>query len=191
MFDNHVNEGHVWYSRMCWLFLCLCGYFSTGTNPFVKLTTEGRINLVGAHCPGTTRLYCEGTDLSSLRWTFNGDTEIDTFIANDMIITRPPRQQHPPFILVELTAVAQSSNVVFSNFSSILTVDLLQLGEESVTNITCGDPGTNQTLPVNVVIIRDTVPVNPNITEVNATYNSAGLRSVTVTWNKLVRQWIL
>ena len=93
----------------------------------------------------------------------------------------------PAVKFVELAKVVPNSDSRFGNFLSILTVDLVQLEEQSVNSISCGDPGTSQTLPVNVVIIRETVPDSPNITRVDATYNSTGLRSVTVAWNKLVR----
>ena len=131
------------------------------------------------------RLFCEGTDLTSLRWTFNGDTEIDTFLPIDVEIARP-LHEHRPFIFVALIEVVQNPNKsVYGNFSSVLTVDLSQL-EQNVTNISCGDPGTIDAEPVNVTTILQSVPANPNITEVSATYNSAGLESIKVAWNKVV-----
>ena len=36
---------------------------------FVMLTVEGGVSLVGPHCPGTVRLFCEGVGLAMLRWT--------------------------------------------------------------------------------------------------------------------------
>ena len=132
-------------------------------------------------------MFCEGTDLTSLRWTFNGNKEIDTFLPNDVETKRPPTHEHRPFILVSLKEVVQNSNPVFWNFSSVLTVDLSQLEEQNVTNISCGDPGTIDTEVVNVTTIRQSVPTGPNITEVRATYNSAGLKSIKVAWNKVVR----
>ena len=161
-------------------------YFFTAIIPFVNLTTEGGISLVGSHCPGTLRLFCEGIDLTSLRWIFNGDTEIDTFYPNDVEIARPPLHQHRPFTFVALVEVVQNSNkYYYGNFSSVLTVDLSQL-EQNVTSISCGDPGTIDSESVNVTTILQSVPANPNITDVSATYNSAGLESITVAWNKVV-----
>ena len=174
---------------MCLFCICILLskiYFFTAIIPFVNLTTEGGISLVGSHCPGTLRLFCEGTDLTSLRWTFNGGTEIDTFYPNDVEIARPPLNQHRPFTFVALLKVVQNSNnPVYGNFLSVLTVDLSQL-EQNVTNISCGDPSTIDAEPVNVTTILQSVPANPNITEVSATYNSAGLESIKVAWNKVV-----
>ena len=34
----------------------------------VSLTVEGGVSLVGEHCPGTVRLFCEGVDLTRLEW---------------------------------------------------------------------------------------------------------------------------
>ncbi len=34
----------------------------------VSLTVEGGVSLVGEHCPGTVRLFCEGVDLTLLQW---------------------------------------------------------------------------------------------------------------------------
>ena len=133
------------------------------------------------------KLFCEGTDLTSIRWSFNGSTVIESFLPIDAETTTFPSAQYPAFVSVELTYVVQNTNPVFGNFSSILNVDLSQLEEQSVSSISCGDPGTSITVPVNVVIIRQSVPDRPNITGVNATYNSTGLKSVTVSWNKVVR----
>lgn len=47
-----------------------------------------------------------------------------------------PGDQFPAFIRIELTGFSQSTVRRFGNFSSILTVDLLQLEEQNVTNIT-------------------------------------------------------
>ena len=103
-----------------------------------------------------------------------------------MEIARPPLHQHRPFTFVALIEVIQNSNnPVYGNFSSVLTVDLSQL-EQNVTNISCGDPRTSDTKRVDVTTILQSVPADPNITDVNATYSSAGLESITVAWNKVV-----
>ena len=153
---------------------------------FVNLTVDGRGSLSGAYCPGTVKLFCEGTDLTSVRWSFNGGTVIESFLPVDTETITFPSAQYPAFVSVELTHVVQNTNPVFGNFSSILTVDLSQLEEQSVSSISCGDPGTSKTVLVNVVIIRRSRPDSPNITGVTATYNSNGVRSVTVAWNKVV-----
>ena len=40
----------------------------------VSLTVEGGVSLVGPHCPGTVRLFCEGVDLTTFTWMYNGDS---------------------------------------------------------------------------------------------------------------------
>ncbi len=39
----------------------------------VSLTVEGGVSLVGEHCPGTVRLFCEGVDITLLEWRFYHD----------------------------------------------------------------------------------------------------------------------
>ncbi len=46
------------------------------THHQVSLTVEGGGNLVGEHCPGTVRLFCEGVDLTLLEWRFYHDDDM-------------------------------------------------------------------------------------------------------------------
>lgn len=160
----------------------LCVY--TGA---VNITTEGGFNLVGPHCPGLVRLFCEATGLSILRWRFNGDENIATFFS-DSEITNLKVPYHPAFVLVELTNIVQSSEGTSNNFSSILTVDLSQLEKQNVTNITCGDSINSETIHTNVTIITQFFPDRLNITghRVTATYDSNGIKKITAVWNKVV-----
>lgn len=151
------------------------------------MTVEEGISLVSATCPRIGRLICEGIDLTALRWSFNGGSPFSTFTPDNELGNKTvPQGTNPAFISVELTSVTQSSDPIFGNFSSTLTVDLSQLKEQSVSNITCGDPGTSKTVPVNVTIIKPSVPDKPNITNVKATYESASIRMVTLEWMKIV-----
>ena len=125
----------------------------------VSLTVEGGVSLVGPHCPGTLRLLCEGVELTTLTWRYNGDIDIAYSYHPDDSITTPTNTSNPAFVTVQLTAVSQSSqNPVFGNFSSILTVDLSQLVQQNIMSISCGDPGTRETVPVDVYTVQDTVP---------------------------------
>ena len=118
-----------------------------------------------------------------MRWRYNGAlNEIDSFDTNDSpTITTP---SNPAFLSVELTEVTQLSNMRFANFTSILTVDMMQLQEQNVADINCGDPGTIGTLPVD---LQPNVPLRPNITTLSAIYQSRVLTNITVSWQRLVR----
>ena len=91
----------------------------------VSLTVEGGVSLVGPHCPGNVRLFCEGVELTVLMWRYNGTNGIEPTFASDATVSTLIRTSNPAFESVQLTAV--SSFIPFANFSSILTVVLYQL----------------------------------------------------------------
>ena len=128
----------------------------------VSLTVEGGASLVGPHCPGSVRLFCEGVDLTTFRWMYNGNIIIGDFYYPDYSTSILTNASNPAFVSVQLAAVSQNSlHPQFGNFSSILTVDLSQLEQQNIKNISCGDPVIIGTLPVVVHIIQDTVPDVP------------------------------
>ena len=130
----------------------------------VSLTVEGGVSLVGPHCPGTVRLFCEGVELTTLTLRYNGDIDIADSYHPDDSITTPTNTSNPAFVSVQLTVVSQNSlNPVFGNFSSILTMDLSQLEQQNIMSISCGDPATRGTVPVDVHIAQDTVPADPQL----------------------------
>ena len=131
----------------------------------VSLTVEGGVSLVGPHCPGTVRLFCEGVDLTTFTWMYNGDIDIADSYHPDSSITIPTNTLNPAFVSIQLTAVSQSPLIIFGNFSSILTVDLSQLEQQNIMSISCGDPRIKRTIPVDVHIVQDTVPADPQIIE--------------------------
>ena len=90
----------------------------------VSLTVEGGVSLVGPHCPRTVRLFCEGIELTFLGWT-----------------TSPiyPGPTNPAFVSVNITNVSFDEKILKANFSSVLTVDLLELNKQNIQNISCGD----------------------------------------------------
>ena len=143
----------------------------------VSLTVEGGVSLVGPHCPGTVRLFCEGVELYFMWWTYNagnfiGLIEIDYMVPSSI---NPP---NPAFIIVNITNVSVDHKTHSANFSSVLTVDLLELRKQGVQNITCGDLATSDTLQVNV---KDYF--TPNAT---ASYLSGVLSRIEVYWTNLV-----
>ncbi|XP_064406511.1 uncharacterized protein LOC135351421 isoform X5 [Halichondria panicea] len=153
-----------------------------GITPFVSLTVEG--SLVGEHCPRTVRLFCKGVDLSILRWRYNGGTGIYSFSTTDLPMISI--LSSPAFMSVELTNVTQTPNDPrFAQFTSVLIVDIAQLQAQNVASINCGDPGTIATEPVNVIILKPSVPNNPVITAVTATYKFGLLMTLEVSWMEL------
>ena len=129
----------------------------------VSLTVEGGVSLVGPYCPGTVRLFCEGVELTTLTWMYNGDIDIEDYSPDDSITT-PTNTFNPAFVSVQLTAVSQNLlSPVFGNFSSILTVDLSQLEQQNILSISCGDPAIRGTVSVDVHIVQDTVPADPQL----------------------------
>ena len=115
------------------------------------MTVEGGVSLVGPHCPGTVRLFCEGVDLSILRWRYNGNIDLITFFADATVPSVETITSSPAFISASLTNVAPNSgNPDFSNFSSELTVDISKLESESVNSIVCGDPSSFTSEPVDI-----------------------------------------
>ena len=75
----------------------------------------------------------------------------------------------------------------FANFNSSLIMNLTKLQDQKIANISCGDLGTMATKLVDVhIIIEQTRPKTPNITEVSANYRFRKLSSITVSWKTLV-----
>ena len=155
----------------------------------VFLTVEGGVSLVGPHCPGTVRLFCEGVDLTTFRWIYNGNINIGDLYHPDDSITTPSSTSNPAFVSVQLTAVSQSLlNPVFGNFSSILTVDLSQLEQQNIKNISCGSPATRGTVPVDVHIAQETAPAEPQFTTLSVqlvTILNLKTFTVSVSWMEL------
>ena len=161
----------------------------------VSLTVEGGVSLVGLHCPGTVRLFCEGVELTTLTWMYNEDIDIADSYLPDSSITIPTNTSNPAFVSIQLTAVSQSLLIIYGNFSSILTVDLSQLEQQNITSISCGDPVIRGTVPVDVHIIQDTVPADPQIIEVSVhnqlvalleiNENQLKVSMVSISWMKL------
>ncbi len=145
------------------------------------------MSLVGEQCPGTVRLFCEGVELTLLRWKYNENNEI---VSYDPRAT--PNYSNllgvSAFRNVELFSVAQNpGNARFANFTSILTIDLTGLQEIGVTNITCGDPVYTDTLYTEIKIIEQSYPEIINITKVIASYvHNSSLKSLDLTWKKIV-----
>ena len=104
----------------------------------------------------------EGVKLTAFRWIYNGNINIGDYYHPDDSTTTPSSTSNPAFVSVQLTAVSQSLlNPVFGNFSSTLTVNLSQLEQQNIKNISCGSPGTRETVPVDVHIAHETVPADP------------------------------
>ncbi len=145
---------------------------------------EGGVSLVGEHCPGTVRLFCEGVDLVHLRWTHNENNLIYDFQTDSETSSDPIPLLRPEFLSVQLRAVSQSL------LSSVLTVDVEQLQLQGVTSISCGDVATIRTIQVDPIIIHETTPDSPKVSSISARYHSGLLNSLQISWIKLVIQVI-
>ena len=160
-------------------------YFSLEAKSLVSLTVEGGVSLVGPHCPGTVRLFCEGVDLVAFGWTYNTGNPIASRIDLDYEVTSSvfyPRLNNPPFISINITNVSPDYQRLTANFSSVLTVDLLELNNKNIRNITCGDFREYDTLEVDVTR-KTSEHFTPNIT---ATFHLGVLSITKVQWTKLV-----
>ena len=150
----------------------------------VNLTVEGGVSLVGPHCPGTVRLYCEGVDLTTLQWKYNGNMNIISYFPDGTGTTQPTVSA---FFSVQLLMVEQDPNDLnMGIFCSSLTVNISQLQSNNIGNISCGTPGILQAEPVNVSIIEPGIPSTPTITMVTATYQGGGLNRLEVKWAESV-----
>ena len=116
----------------------------------MSLTVEEGVSLVGPHCSGTARLFCEGVELTTLGWTYNTDNLIVRIEADYEITSSPIYPSNPAFISVSVTSVSKISDLQ-TNFSSVLVVDMLELNKQNVKNITCGDLSDMNTLQVDVI----------------------------------------
>ncbi len=156
-----------------------------GANPSVTLTVEGGGSLVGEHCPGTVRILCYGIHLSVIRWRYNGNTDVITFFSDN--VAPSPFTNNPAFLNAELLSATQDPvDPNFANFSSELVVNVSKLQTESINSIACGDLDTFKIIPVDVEILQQTEPENPNVTNVTALYEDGSLTDVIVSWEKLV-----
>ena len=146
-----------------------------GNSGQVSLTVEGGVSLVGPHCPGTVRLFCEGVEQSFLEWTYNAGLHIVARVEADHEVTSSPISPgptNPAFISVHVTNISFDSRTLLANFSSVLTVDLLELNKQNIKNISCGGLSDKDTQQVDVSDY-----FTPNIT---ASYQSGILNKVEV-----------
>ena len=129
---------------------------------------------MGPHyCPGTARLFCEGGDISTLGWTYNGGNLI-VRLESDHSMTSPIYPNiNPAFVSISLFNVSFDSDVNrITYFSSVLTVDLIELSKQHIENISCGDLKDNDTQKVDLSDFT-----TPNVT---AFYQSGILSRVEV-----------
>ncbi|XP_064390810.1 uncharacterized protein LOC135338655 [Halichondria panicea] len=147
----------------------------------VSLTVEGGASLIGEHCPGTVRLFCEGVDLTSLRWSYNvTKEEIHSFYPDSMISTQTV--SNPAFISVELSSVLQSDQRNFGNFSSTLTLNISELEEQHINEIRCGDPVTHQTITIDVQVRQQALSEDPQQINIVKSFKSSASVMLTVSW---------
>ena len=152
------------------------------------------MSLVGEHCPGTVNFTCKGVDLPFLRWTFdagNGPVFINPVIypTDESPNVVSVLNLNSPFHEIQIVDILQGHSSV-ANFSTIITADFVQLAQQNITIITCGQlDNLTDSIAVNVSITKPSfiAPWTLNITNVIATYQSGSLNSVEIQWTKLVR----
>ncbi len=133
----------------------------------VALTVEGGVSLVGELCPGTVRLFCEGVDLTNLRWSYNSTDQEIVFFETDDETRTIYLSSTSPFISVELRSVSQRGQAIFGNFSSILTLNISQLEQQHITELRCGDPVTFKIVSVNIQLRQQSPPESPQLINVS------------------------
>ncbi len=133
----------------------------------VAFTVERGVSLVGELCPGTVRLFCEGVDLTHLRWSYNSTDQEIVFLELDDETRTINLSSSSPFISVELSSVSQSAELAFGNLSSILTLNISQLEQQHITEIRCGDTATFDTVPVNVQLRQQSPPESPQLINIS------------------------
>ena len=74
--------------------------------------------------------------------------------------------EFPSFNSVALLNVIQYTDPRFANFTSVLTANLVQLQQQNIDSVSCGDPGTESVLLINVYIQEQVVPNNPQISDI-------------------------
>ncbi len=118
---------------------------------------------------------------------FNNDGVIHTIFPAEDSSQLVHLENNPAFLTVNVVSISMTNinGKNLANFSTILTVDLNQLAEQSVTDISCGALQL-VTVSVNVSILKPAAASTLNITSVLATYHSRSLSSVQVQWIKLV-----
>ena len=158
----------------------------------VSLTVEGGVSLVGEHCPGTVRLFCEGVDLTLLEWRFYHDDNmylLKRFHTDSVNETRKVFNDSTlVFASVELVNLSQNRmSILFANFSSVLSLDISQIaiGIQKVFRIKCGDALHFNETSVNISIVQETVP---NVYNFSVSINTSisAINILTVTWNQYV-----
>ena len=179
--------------RFALLLTLLLGQLISGCiSSSVSLTAEGGVSLVGSHCPVTVRLFCEGVGLTFLRWRYN-ETDLGMEFFPDSEVTTLVNHMNAAIINVQLTNVSQNpTNPRLANFSSTLTVDLSQLEQQNILSISCDSAGISETVPVDVHIIQETAPKDPQLISVNASSacvdekSNLSMLRVLITWEQPV-----
>ena len=91
---------------------------------------------------------------------------------------------------VSLIRVEQTRDPRFANFTSVLTLSIEHAQEQNISSISCGDPGTTDTVQIDALIMEEFAPADPIISGVTATYQSRLLRSIEVVWKMLVSYYV-
>ena len=135
-------------------------------------------------------LICEGVNLAELRWSYRSSNSAERFTLGVPFLADNSLQHfahtiinnhNPAFLTVQLVTIFRSpESNVSANFSSVLTVDLLELENHNITSVSCGDASTYEEKLV-TDIIWDLVD-----TKITAIYQIGVLTSIEVRLRNLV-----
>ena len=92
--------------------------------------------------------------MSFLGWTYNEGIDIVHRVDPDYEVTSSPiypGPTNPAFVSINVTNVSFDRKILKANFSSVLTVDLLELNKQNVQNISCGDHLYRDTQHVDII----------------------------------------
>ncbi len=147
----------------------------------VYLTVKNEENVA---CSENARLsvmlICEGVDLVSLRWSYIGSNSSKSVVLQVFLTdhSNTTVSSNPAFLSIQLVTVSDMGTP--ANFTSMLTVDLMELENQNITSITCGDVATYEEKLVSDIILD---LVNTKIT---ANYQLGVLTTIEVQLRNLV-----
>ena len=125
---------------------------------FYSIFPEGKVSIivkneVNVACSEnfSVMLICEGVNLAELRWSYRNSSSNSAerftlglpFLADNSLqhfAHTIVNNHNPAFLTVQLVTIFRSpESNASANFSSVLTVDLLELENHNITSLTCGD----------------------------------------------------
>ncbi len=185
----YLNEYKKLPTLYIFVCVCVCVCVCTATGSRVTLTVHNEVRNISCNKRIVVTLLCEGVNLTQLRWLYLPiDHRIiflsDSFPQNTSMSVFPnnPESDISRVQLLDIRKNTSNNSSNHANFSSILTVDLLQLLNQNVTKIECGDAVLNEEKLV-LDLVDGVVKLEPKVT---ATYQKGVLNNIQVQVKNLV-----